>query len=145
MHLEGHGGTVAKLAELIDFGPGCLAERPLPRSSCHRAGASEMAGLPVSWRTKALVVGEGTLQELCLGLVLPLCRIARNPEFMHSQLKGGPLHAKMCRCAVGAGYNPIALFQSLKNLLTFLFLQNLAKSAICRFRRCGFFHRKAGL
>src|SRR6266403_3003532 len=104
-----------------------------------------MAGLPVSWRTKAVVVGEGTLDELCLGLVLPLCRIACNPEFMHSQLKGGPLHSKMCRRPAGTGYNPIALFQSFKNLLTFHLFQHVAKSAICRFRRSEFFHRKAGL
>ena len=97
------------------------------------------------FRQSRLARGCADDDELCLGLVLPLCRIACNPEFMHSQLKGGPLHAKMCRCTVGTCYNPIALFQSFKNLLTFRFFQNLAKSAICRFRRCRSFQGKAGL
>src|ERR1700736_89700 len=104
-----------------------------------------MAGLPVYWRQKTLAVGEGTLEELCLGSMSRLCRIARNPQLMHSQLKRGSLHSKMCRSAVGTGYNPIALFESFKNLLTFRFFQNVVKGTICRFQRSGCFRRKASL
>ena len=74
-----------------------------------------------------------------------LRRAARNSELMHSQLEGGPLHSKMCRCPIRARHNPIALLESFKNLLTFRFLQNVVKCAICRFQRSGFFYRGAGL
>ena len=70
---------------------------------------------------------------------------ARDSELMHSQLEGGPLHSEMCRCPVGTCHNPIALFKSSNNLLTFRFLQNAVKRAICRFRGSGSFSRRIGL
>ena len=70
---------------------------------------------------------------------------ASNSELMHSQLERGPLHSKMCRRPVGTCHNPIALFESLKNLLTFRFLQNVVKCAIRRRRRGGLFCRRAAL
>jgi hypothetical protein len=77
-------------------------------------------------------------------MVSRLCSPACDSELMHSQLEGGPLHSKMCRCSVGTCHNPIAVLKSSKNLLTFRFLQNVVKCAICRFRRRGFFCRRAG-
>ena len=108
--------------------------------------------VPAKWQAcqfpgaqKALVVGQELLEEVCLRLVPPLRRTARNPELMHSQLEGGPLYSEPCRCPVGTGHNPIALFKSFENLLTFRFLQNVVKGPICRFRRSGLFHRGAGV
>src|SRR5258708_5258914 len=114
MHHEDHGGGVAQFAQLID----------LDRDAWRRDRSLDQAAIvrvPAGWQAcqfpgarKHSWVEEGTLEELCLGLV-PLCSIARNPESMHSQLKGGPLHSKMCCRPAGTGYNPIALFQSFKN------------------------------
>src|SRR5712664_1911539 len=74
-----------------------------------------------------------------------LCRTARDSELLHSQLEGGAFHCKMCRRAIRAGHNPIALLESFKNLLTFRFPQNVVKCAIGRFRSRGFFLRRASL
>jgi hypothetical protein len=96
----------------------------------------------------------GAQKELCYGLehfrwgltkmVSRLRSTASDSELVHSQLEGRPFHSKMCRCSVGTCHNPIGLLKSSKNLLTFRFLQNVVKCAICRFRRSGFFCRGAG-
>src|SRR5258706_7973877 len=73
-----------------------------------------------------------------------LRRTACNSEFVNSLLEGGSLHSKVRCRPVGTCHNPIALFESSNNLLTFRFLQNVMKGAICRFQRSGFY-RRAGL
>ena len=72
---------------------------------------------------------EGRCSTLCLR------GIANNSEFANSLLERGTLHSKVCCSPVGTCHNPIALFKSYKNLLTFRFLQNVVKVTICRFRR----------
>src|SRR5258708_24854268 len=94
--------------------------------------------LPAAWYAASFLAhkkncgcGGNFSVEVCRKWATQLRRAARNSELMHSQLEGGPLHSKMCRCPIRARHNPIALLESFKNLLTFRFLQNVAKCAIC--------------
>src|SRR5258708_6223843 len=73
-------------------------------------------------------------------------KTARDSELMHSQPEGGSLHSKTLRSAIGTGHNPIAMFKSLKNLLTLRFLQHVTKCAICfGIQTRGSFFRMAGV
>src|SRR6266436_6911980 len=106
----------------------------LPACQCQQDGR-----LPVSWHSKELCLGREHFRRGVTKIGARLRRTARDSKLMHSQLEGGPLHSEMCRCPVGTCHNPIALFKSSNNLLTFRFLQSVVKCTICRFRRSGSF------
>jgi hypothetical protein len=113
---------VLSAAELIDFyGDG----DPNDRSS------DQAASVPVSaiWQGASFLAHKknyaccGNIsEEVRLKWAPRLGRTARNSEPMHSQLERGSLHSKMCCRPVGTCHNPIALFKSFENLLTFRFL-----------------------
>ena len=70
---------------------------------------------------------------------------ARDSEFAYSYLEGRSIHSQKCCCSIRTCHNPIALLESLKNLLTFRFLQSAVECTICRFQRSGLFRNQTGL
>src|SRR6267143_188367 len=112
----------------------------LPACRCQQDGR-----LPVSWHAEN-GDRDGNISEEASTKWLPrLCRTTRDSKLLHSQLERGSFHCKMFCRAIRTGHNPIAFLESFQNLLTLRFLQNAVKCAICRFRRSGFFCRRASL
>src|SRR5580698_5215566 len=98
----------------------------LPPWHCHPRG-----GLPVSEHRQRKVKAGTSRRRFEERAARRLRRAARNSELMHSLLKRGALHSKTCRCAMRTCHNPVALSESIQDLLTLRFLQNVMERAVC--------------